>query len=83
MRRSVIPYQDSQGPIETWDIRCDTCPLSPHLKALGQPGRACLSGVITNAQGAVPLTTCPHYTEESAKDDDGKVSIECTYREEG
>lgn len=62
----------------TFAITCDKCPLKPHLEALGQPPRACVSGIMTNMQGPVPVASCEHYKKDSISNDaDKSLMLEC------
>lgn len=71
-RREVQVEADLIG----FSITCPTCPLLPHLEALGQKPRSCVAGLITNVQGAVPLNSCEFYTKDSISSEK-PATLEC------
>lgn len=66
---------DKKGMIGGWDISCENCPLLPHLKALKQKPRTCVTGV--------PITTCEFMEKDSLKNQEKKLTLECKYDEVG
>jgi hypothetical protein len=74
MKRSVT-YKEEEI---TFRIDCADCPLSDALKTLGKEPRPCISGIMTNMQGHVPIATCEHYKKDSIENTDGNgLAIEC------
>ena len=81
VQRLVSLSADRKSCIGEWAVNCDTCPLLPHLKALGQEPRACTAGMQTNIQGAIPLATCEYLVKDSITKLKGKLYINCTHVE--
>lgn len=74
MLRVVSLLADKTSIVGAWEIICQECPLGPHLEALNMKPRACVAGIQTNMQGAVPLSQCEHYVKDSIKSE-GKKSL--------
>lgn len=81
MLKREFKFVGGNDCIGSWGLYCDDCPLLPHLKALGMKPKACVSGIQTNCQGAIPMGACEHYQKDSAKSQDGKDVIECNHKE--
>jgi len=61
-------------------VKCPTCPALTHTNALGIKAWDCMSGIVTNIQGFVPVKTCPHYVSDSvAIDAEKSVTLNCSY----
>jgi hypothetical protein len=74
MRRTVT-FKD-EGI--SFSISCRDCPLLPALETLGQNPRPCISGLITNMQGFVPVAECEHYQKDSIDSQGAQnLSVEC------
>lgn len=53
--------------------------MRPHLEALNMKPKACVAGIQTNVQGAVPLSQCEHYEKDSIKSEGKKkLTLQCT-----
>ena len=62
-----------------WVIECKECPLKKSLEILNQKPRMCVSGIITNAQGAVSIANCEFLNRDIEPKGSGKnLSIDCT-----
>lgn len=59
----------------SWQIICPECPLLEHTRALKVEPIACISGLYTNMQGAIPMKTCAHYLLNSIDKD--KKTLKC------
>ena len=81
MRRHVKVIVDHDALCHPWSVSCFDCPKKPHNDAINLPAPICTAGLMTAAQGAVPLNACDHYVRESALIEDGKVTIECRHPE--
>lgn len=74
MRRAVTFKDEGIG----FSILCPDCPLLPALKTLGQNPRSCISGLMTNIQGPVPVGQCEYYQKDSITNDEGnRLSVDC------
>ena len=74
MKRLVTYKDDGIG----FSITCADCPLLPELMTLGQSPRPCISGIITNVQGRVPIAECKHYQKDSIDSQGAQnLSVEC------
>ena len=74
MKREVKFKDEGIG----FSISCADCPLLPALETLGQKPRPCVSGIMTNMQGPVPVAECEHYGKNSIANEEGnRLSIEC------
>jgi len=74
MKRQVS-YAEELG---VFHIDCADCPLIPAFKALDQKPTACVSGMVTNIQGHMPIHTCKHYAKDSISNGENKTLwIEC------
>lgn len=74
MKREVT-YKEE---LSVFSIDCATCPLIPAFQLLEQKPTACVSGMVTNMQGHVPIHTCKHYAKDSISNGDNKTLwIEC------
>lgn len=78
MKRTVKVSKEKKSPLGAWSIVCDSCPLLPHLKALGKNPERCGFGITTNMQGPVVMGTCKHYQKDSIVADGKKLTVECT-----
>jgi len=76
-REAKLSVEKKDNPLGAWDVFVESCPLRPHLLALGMKPRACISGIQTNCQGAVPLASCEFYEKESAKREKKHFTIQC------
>jgi hypothetical protein len=73
--KRIVTYTEELG---VFSVDCAECPLIPHLKALDQPSKPCLSGMVTNMQGHMPIYTCKHYQKDSITNEPGqKLSVIC------
>jgi hypothetical protein len=54
-------FKELSKDIDAWALQSPECPLKEALDTLGQKPRSCIMGVVTNVQGAVPLTKCEFY----------------------
>jgi Na+/serine symporter len=62
------------------NLTCPTCPALTHTNALGIKAWNCMSGIVTNIQGFVPVKTCPNYVADSvAIDAEKTVTLKCSY----
>ena len=81
--RVVQFVPDKKSPVGAWEVTCAECPMIPHLVALEMPVKPCLSGIITNVQGPVPIGVCKHYAKDSiASDGKGKskkLTLTCNH----
>lgn len=75
--RTVRFQADKKSVVGAWQVVCDECPLKPHLEALGMKPKACIAGIQTNAQGAVPLAQCEHYEKDSIKNENKVLTLTC------
>lgn len=64
-----------------WHFESKNCPLLPHLKALGEKPRPCVSGLATNVQGAVPIGSCDHKHGE-IEEVNSKLVVHCAHDKE-
>lgn len=59
--RSAEFVVDKDSPLGTWHINCPTCPKHEYERvAEVKKLSACVSGMSTNMQGAIPLNHCKH-----------------------
>jgi hypothetical protein len=73
--KRIVEYKEEIG---VFSITCPDCPLLTAFEELNQKPWACVSGMVTNMQGHVPIHTCKHYTKDSiANEAEKKLSIEC------
>ena len=75
MKRTVEVKQDSW----LWSICCPDCPLKSASEVLGQRPPDCASGAVTNMQGAVIISVCKHYVNESTRASEGVVTLDCSF----
>jgi hypothetical protein len=62
-----------------WVIECKECPLANALKTLNQKPRMCVSGIVTNVQGAVSIGDCEFLNRKVEPTGVGKnLKIDCT-----
>jgi hypothetical protein len=74
--KRIVTYTEESGGV--FHIDCATCPLIPAFQALEQKPAACVSGIVTNMQGHVPIHTCKHYQKDSiASEPEKKLVIIC------
>lgn len=79
VQRVVSLRADKDSCVGAWEITCEQCPMLPHLKALNMKPKACVAGIQTNVQGAVPLSQCEHYEKDSIKSEGiKKLTLKCT-----
>jgi len=73
--KRIVTYTEELG---VFHIDCPTCPLIPAFDLLDQKPKPCVSGMVTNMQGHMPIHTCKHYQKDSlANEPEKKLSIEC------
>lgn len=77
VQRVVSLRADKDSFVGAWEIACEQCPMRPHLEALNMKPKACLAGIQTNVQGAVPLSQCEHYEKDSITSE-GVLTLKCT-----
>ena len=77
MKRHVKYTADKDSILGAWEIKCDKCPLNLHTDALGQNRKCCTSGIQTNVQGHVVLSTCEHMKKDSMNSEGDGLFMEC------
>ena len=81
IRVDFVAEKDSR--IDAWHLAPRNCPVAEHLKALGLNLWKCRAGIVTNAQGPVPLKSCKHFAGDNSLKAEGKcLSIGCNLPEE-
>lgn len=58
MTNRKVEFKIIDKEIGAWAVECPECPLKDALKLLEQKPRSCVTGIVTNCQGAVPLAHC-------------------------
>ena len=71
----------NEGDAGIFEVTCETCPLLPHLNALGQKPRPCMAGIVTNVQGPVVLKKCEHLDDKGAETKGGVLLLNCMHGE--
>lgn len=74
MKRNVT-YTEEYGGI--FHIDCAECPLIPAFQSLDKKQEACISGVVTNIQGQIPIHQCKHYAKDSISNENHSLWLEC------
>jgi hypothetical protein len=77
MTRRKIKFKDISNELEMWALESSECPMKSALKTLGEKPQFCITGIITNCQGVVPLTHCK-FCDGDKTFDETSMTIECT-----
>ena len=73
--KRIVSYAENLG---VFHIDCAECPLIPAFTALDKKPESCVSGMVTNMQGHMPIHQCKHYAKDSiANEPEKKLSIQC------
>lgn len=75
MKRPIIISKDGFK----WILDCPSCPLKSHLEVLKMAPRSCSVGLMTNLQGAIPISTCEYMEKDSLADEEKGLHIVCNH----
>lgn len=77
VKRPVEFVLEKDSPIGLWHINCPTCPKHAMEDAVETKRSACVSGMSTNMQGAIPMNHCKHKRNREWAE---PLEVECAFQ---